>query len=415
MAVLVLGAGIVGTVTGYYLAQGGEAVTVVDRQPAAGLETSFANGGLVTPSMSDPWAAPGTPLGILRWLGNEDAPFLLRARALPGLMGWSLKFLSNCTERKWRETAEVLLRLTTYNRDLLDDLCAESGIEHDRSDNGTLKVFRDPVSMQAATKSAKLLGKFGLNFHLLDGDACRALEPALAGAGDRVAGGIHYPGDRSGDAHRFTQGIAGLAAKAGVSFAYGTDVLGLLVEGDRIAGVRTSDGVLTADTYVLALACDSVRVGRSAGLKLPIYPAKGYSVTFSAQGQNDVPRIPVIDDGRKIAVTPLGNRIRVAGTVEFTGYDRSENRRRGNMLLTAMNEVYPGLKAPDDAEHWCGLRPMTPDDRPILGPTRYRNLVVNTGHGHLGWSLACATGRMVADHILGRPPEIDFAATRIDR
>ena len=415
LATLVLGAGIIGTTTGYYLARDGEPVTIVDRQAAPGLETSFANGGLVTPSMSDPWAAPGVPLQVLKWLGDEEAPFLLRFRAIPGLLGWSLRFLRNCNETQWRRTAETMLRLTSYSCDALDDLSGDTGLTHDRSTKGTLKVFRDAVSMEAATKSAELLGQFGLDFTTLDAAACLELEPALASAADRVAGGVHYPGDRSGDAHKFTQELARLAQGIGATFQFDTIVEALIVDGNRIAGVRTNKGVLTADTYVLALASDSVRIGRSAGLHLPIYPAKGYSVTFSAQGQNNLPSIPIIDDGRKIAVTPYGDRIRVAGTVEFTGYDKSVNPRRGSMLLKAMAEVYPDIRVPEDPQHWCGLRPMTPDDLPIMGPTRFENLVLNTGHGHLGWTLACGSGRMVADHVLGRKPQIAFKEVLIAR
>lgn len=415
MRVLVLGAGIIGTTTAYYLARHGFRVTVVDRRRDVGLETSFANGGLVTPSMTDPWAAPGVPLMLLKWLGREDAPFLFRARALPGVLGWGLRFLRNCTAARWRENARTILRLATYSRDALDELSDETGIDYDRGTVGTLKVFRDELSMASARRSADLLGAFGLEFRVLDADECAQVEPALRPVLDEIAGGIHYPGDRSGDAYEFTRSLAAICKELGAGFEFGRSVKALSAQEDRITGVTVDGEHWQADAYVLALGSYSPPLARQVGIKLPIYPVKGYSVTVSAAGWNGAPTVPVIDDGRKIAVARLGERLRVAGTVEFTGFDTSPNPRRGAALLQALMELYPEFTVPESVEHWCGLRPMTPDDRPIMGPTRYRNLFLSVGQGHLGWTFACGSGRLVADLIAGSRPEISLDGLTLSR
>ena len=415
MRSIVLGAGVIGTTTAYYLARHGLQVTVVDRQRDVGLETSFANGGIVHPSMTDPWAAPGVPLMLLKGLGQEDAPFLFRARALPGVLGWGIRFLCNCTAERWRESAEMLLRIAVYSRDALDELSDETGIDYDRGIVGTLKVFRDDLSMEAARRNTDLLGGFGLESRALDTTGCLELEPALAPIADKITGGIHYPGDRAGDAYRFTRALAALCTDMGVTFELGRTVTGLKALGNQISSMDTDKGEMTADAYVLAMGSYSPQLARQVGIKLPIYPVKGYSVTVSAAGWNKAPIVPVVDDGRKIAVTPLGDRLRVAGTVEFTGFDASPNQLRANALLQALTDLYPEFTIPEATEHWSGFRPLTPDDRPILGRTPYRNLFLNTGHGHLGWTLACGSGRLVADLLAGREPEISLTGFTLAR
>ncbi len=410
MKVIVLGAGLIGTTTAYYLARHGHDVTVLERQAGPGLETSFANGGLVTPSMSDPWPAPGVPLKMLKWLGREDAPLLMRLRALPGVATWGLRFLLNCGARRWAENARAILRLTAYSRDALDRLTAETDIAYDRLDVGTLKLFRDPLSMESAQRGAGLLAELGVADRCLDATQCVALEPALGPVEGRIAGGLHFPDDRSGDAHKFTAEVARLSRALGVAFRFGVTVRALETQRGKVTAVDTDQGRLEAEAYVLALGSYSPALARPLGIRLPIYPVKGYSITVPTGGWNEAPTMPVADDARKIAVVRLGERLRIAGTAEFAGYDRGLNARRGEMLSEALSDLYPAfpMPAPEKIQHWSGLRPMTPDDRPIMGPTPYANLWLNTGQGHLGWTMACGSGRVVADLIEGRAPEIEL-------
>jgi D-amino-acid dehydrogenase len=415
VSTVVLGAGVVGVATAWYLAEGGYRVTVIDRQPAAGLETSFANGALVTPSMSDPWAAPGVPALIVKYWGREDAPFLLRARALPGMAGWGLRFLRNCAPARWRENTETVLRLGLYSRDALDALTAATGIAYDRIERGNLRVYQDAAALEHAAKSAEMYRGLGLPVDVLDGPACVALEPALRPVAGSLAGGVHYKGDRAGDALVFTQALAARAAARGVGFQFGTTILGLETEGDRVSAVLTDKGRVAGERFVLALASYSAPLARSIGLSLPIQPVKGYSVTLPLGGWNSAPTLPIVDYDRKIAVVQLGQRIRIAGTAEFAGYDTSPNPRRGAAVLDAFSALFPEHPSTGQAQHWHGLRPMTPDGRPIIGATRFRNLFVNSGHGPLGWTLACGSGKALADLIDGRRPEIDMEGFSLGR
>ena len=415
MSTIVLGAGVIGVTTAYFLAERGEDVTVVDRREDAGLETSFANGGLVTPGMSDPWAAPGMPLSLLKWLGDEHAPFLLRLKALPRAMTWGLRFLGNCTEARWRKNAETVLRLAAYSRDRLDDLTADAGIVYDRSEGGNLRLFRDALSMDAAQKGADLLDGYGVPHQVLDRLGCIAAEPALAPIADRITGGILFPEDRTGDAFKFTREIARLCRDKGVGFRFGTTVRGIEASGDSITGVATDRGRLDADRYVLAMGSYSADLVNRLGVRLPICPVKGYSLTVPVGGWNNPPRIPVVDHGHKFGVTPLGDRIRVAGTAELAGFDLSLNPRRGDLLLGGLRDLYPGFTVGEEIGRWAGLRPVTPDGPPILGRSPYRNLFLNCGQGHLGWTMACGSARIVASLMTGHRPEIDLEGMTLDR
>ncbi len=415
MRVTVLGAGVVGATTAYYLAKRGHEVTVIDRQPDVGLETSFANGGLVSPSMSEPWAAPGIPLKLLTSLGHDDAPFLLRLRALPGMAGWGLRFLRNCTAKRFERNARTLRRLANYSRDALDSLTAETDIEYDRSTLGILMVYPDAAAFADAQRHMRSLGEMGVAYETLDARGCAALEPGLAPATDKLAGGIHLPNDQSGDAMKFTRETARLCRALGVEFRHGVTVTALEAAGDKVQSVVTDTGRMTADAYVVALATGSPAILRALGIKLSIYPVKGYSVTVPTAGWNNAPNVPVIDYGRLVAVTRLGDNIRVAGTVEFAGFDRSQNRGRGENLLDAARNLFPDFPATASAEHWSGLRPMTPDGPPVLGASPYRNLFLNTGHGSLGWTLACGSARVMADLLDGRAPEIDLDGMGLSR
>jgi D-amino-acid dehydrogenase len=415
MRVVVLGAGLIGTATAYYLAKAGHEVVVVDRQKAVGLETSFANGALLTPSTSDSWAAPGTPQKILKWLGQEDAPMLLRLRAVPGMIGWGLRFLRECRQERWEANTEAVLKLALFSMAALGKLQADEALEFDRNPPGLIKLFRDPLSMDSALRASALYKRLGVDCAALDPDGCLAVEPALRPIREKISGGVHYPADGSGDALKFTQALAERARGVGVSFHFGHDITGFSAEGDRVTAVETSQGAMRGDAFVLALGSFSTPLGRKLGLSLPIYPAKGYSITVSAPGWNGAPRIPIADDGRKVAVVPLGDRLRVAGTVEFDGFDTGLNATRGQMLVDGLADVYPDYPREGRIEPWSGLRPLTPDGRPIIGRTRWRNLFLNTGHGPLGWTLAAGSGLALAAVIDGKGPPIDLAPFALGR
>lgn len=409
---VVLGGGIIGTATAYYLARAGHRVSVIERRSGVGLETSFANGGLVTPSMADPWSAPGVPGKLVKWIGREDAPLLLRLRAVPGMALWGLRFLANCRSSRWRANAEAVYPLALFSRDALDELVAETGIAHDRSTVGTVRLYRDEAALAGTAQWSRLYRDLGLPFRVLDRAGCLALEPALKGAGAPIAGGIHVADDRSGDAYKFTEGLARLAA--GVDFRFGTTIRGFATEGDRIAAVETDRGRVEGDRFVLALGSYGPALMRALGLKIPICPVKGYSATLDVAGWNGGPRVPIIDDHRKTGIIPMGERLRLAGTVEFAGFDTEPNERRGGLLVEALKELFPDCP-PAVPQYWSGLRPMTPDGRPIIGPTRWRNLYLNTGHGSLGWTLACGSARLVAAMLDGRKPEVDPRPFALDR
>lgn len=415
MTTVVLGAGVIGVTTAYCLARDGHEVIVVDRQPAAGLETSFANGGLVTPSMSDPWAAPGTPTMVLKGLGREDAPFVLRLSAIPGMLSWGLSFLRNCAPARWRANTEAVLKLAVLSRDALDELSGATGIQYDRFDNGALRVYRDAESFDQARHGADIFRALGIDAVVADADGTVALEPALRPIRSAIAGAVHFPGDRAGDAMTFTQELARLAAASGVEFRFDTNIRGFEADGDKIAAIATDKGRVAGDRFVLALGSHSPLLARHIGLNLPIYPVKGYSATFSSDGWNDAPSMPVVDYKRKVAVTRLGERVRLAGTAEFNGYDRAPNPRRSATLLRDFGELFPERTAPAHIEYWNGLRPMTPNGRPILGPTRIRNLWLNTGHGPLGWTLACGSARITAALIAGRQTDIPIDGFALGR
>lgn len=412
--VLVLGGGIIGTATAYYLARRGLAVTLVERREGVGLETSFANGGLLTPSMADPWASPGFPRKLIKWMGREDSPFLLRARAIPGLISWGLKFLGNCNEATWRRNTEIVLRLATYSHRTLKALTRETGIAYDLNDRGTLHLFRDQISIEGARRAADIVGDLGVAFRVLDAAGCAALEPGLAPQVDRISGGLHYPDDEAGDAHLFTRNLAEMAAAEGVTFRQGVTVERIETRDGAFAAAVSDAGRLEAEDCVVALGNGSAGLLRPLGIRLPIYPVKGYSITYSVEGWNGAPVMPLIDDGRKIGIVRLGERIRAVGTAEFNGYDTSVNPQRIANLKTAFLELFPDFPDPDAGEVWAGLRPTTPDGIPYLGATPVGGLYLNTGHGHLGWTMSCGSGKAVADLVAGAAPEIDLTGMTLD-
>ncbi|MDO8608303.1 MAG: D-amino acid dehydrogenase [Phaeospirillum sp.] len=416
MKVVVIGAGVVGTACAWYLAQEGHEVTVVDRREAAGLETSFANGGQVSPCHAEPWANPAVIPKVLKWLGREDAPLLFRWRRWdPALWAWGLRFLANCTAARAAVNTERTLRVALYSRLCLQQLRAETGIQYDQKTKGILHIYRDGGEFAHACAAAELMRRHGLKRLAQSPVECVAIEPALAAVASELAGGIFTPDDESGDAHKFTTGLAALAAAKGVAFRWSVPVSGLVRDGDRVAGLATETGTIAADAYVLAAGCDSPLLARPLGLRLPIVPAKGYSITVPVAGHSGAPSVSITDDEHKMVYSRLGDRLRAAGTAEMTGHDRTLNPRRLAMIQDHARRLFPDGGDFDRAEPWAGLRPVTPDSVPLLGATPLANLWLNTGHGTLGWTMACGSGRLVAALVSGRRPEIDLGGLGLHR
>jgi D-amino-acid dehydrogenase len=416
MKVIVLGAGVVGVATAYYLALAGHEVVVVDRRDGVALETSFANGGQISANHTTPWATPGTPRKALRWTGRTDAPLLFHLRFDPALFAWLVRFLANCTTERMRANIRRAMRLALYSRRALIALRESTDLQYDQVTRGILHVFRSQADFDEALPQVELMNRMGCVRHVIDVDECIGIEPALAPVKDSLVGGIYSPGDESGDAYKFTSALAKLCEGFGVSFRFATPVRALVVEGGRVAGVETGAGRLTADAYVVAAGSYSPLLLKPIGIRLPVYPAKGYSVTIPVDGDGSgAPVVSLIDDEVKMVYSRLGNRLRAAGTAEFIGYDDSINEQRARFLLAKAISLFPHCGDPAQAEFWAGLRPATPDGSPVIGRTRYPNLFLNTGHGTLGWTMACGSGRVVADIVSGIEPEMAVDELSIDR
>ncbi|MBS0322150.1 MAG: D-amino acid dehydrogenase [Proteobacteria bacterium] len=416
MRVLVLGGGVVGVATAWYLAADGHAVTLVDREPGAGLETSFANGGQISASYAEPWANPEAPFKILKWLWRDDAPLLFRLRADPRQWRWGLQFLLECLPSRTRHNTIQCLNLALYSRDCLKSLRAETGLHYDELTRGILCFYTDPDEFEQGVRSSVLMREYGCDRAVRTPDECVAIEPALAACKDQLAGGIFTATDESGDAHLFTVELARLAAARGVAFRWSTTIDRLAAAGDRIEGVHVTDAegrrdVLAADAIVVALGSYSPFLLKPVGVPCLVYPAKGYSMTLDVGAHQGAPSVSLTDLAWKIVLTRLGNRLRVAGTAELSGYDTSLNAVRCEALLKRTFELFPDAGDAATARYWTGLRPATPSNVPLIGPTRYRNLWLNTGHGTLGWTMACGSGRLLADAIAQRKPAVDFALT----
>jgi D-amino-acid dehydrogenase len=418
MKVIVLGAGVVGTASAWFLRKAGHEVVVVDRQPGAGLETSYANGGQISVSHAEPWANPQAPLKMLKWLAKEDAPLLFRLRADWRQWLWGLKFLGECAPARTRHNIIQIVNLGLYSRATLRELRAETGIAYDHLERGILHFYTSQGEFDAAQEPARIMREFGCELEMKTADECVAIEPALAHARARIVGGSMTPSDESGDAHLFTQRLAGLCAGKGVRFAFGTRVAAIAAAGDRITHVEVTgaDGRserITGDAYVMALGCYSRALLEPLGIGLDIYPAKGYSVTMPVLDASAAHHVSLTDDEYKLVFSRLGDRLRIAGTCELNGYDTSLNEVRCQALVRRANELFPGAGDAGRAEFWTGLRPATPSNVPYIGRTRYRNLYLNTGHGTLGWTHSCGSARALADIVSGRAPEVDFAFTGI--
>ena len=408
MKVLVLGAGVVGVCSAWYLAKAGHEVTVLDRQPAAALETSFANGGQISVSHSEPWSNPHAPLRALSWMGREDAPLLFRLRWDPALFDWSLRFLRECTPGRTRENIRNIVALATYSRSQLQALRAETSIAYDHLERGILHVYTDRQEFAAAAEAAALMREFGCERRVINADECVAIEPALKAARPLLVGGDYTAADESGDAHRFTQQLAGLCAARGVTFRYGATIEKMSTAGGQVAGVVAGNELFAADAYVAALGSYTPLLLRPLGICLPVYPAKGYSATVALGEHSVAPSVSLTDDGHKIVFSRLGQRLRIAGTAEFNGYNTELNPVRCAALMHRAGELFPGLRPDGEPEFWCGLRPATPSNVPFIGRSTLPNLFLNTGHGTLGWTMACGSGAALADIVSGRLPEPRF-------
>lgn len=415
MRVLVLGSGVVGVASAWYLARAGHAVTVLDRQPAPGMETSFANAGQVSPGYSAPWAGPGIPVKAMKWLMMRHRPLVLWPRLEGGLYRWLGQMLANCTEAAYGVNKARMVRLAEYSRDSLKALRAETGIAYDERTKGTLQLFRTQKQLDAVAADVAVLKAFGVPHSLLDPAACIAAEPALALVPGKFVGGLQLPGDETGDAFLFTQRLAALAAAAGVTFRHGVTIDALTTEAGAVTGVETSEGRFTADRYVVAMGSYTPALLRPLNVHVPVYPVKGYSLTLPITDEAAAPVSTVMDETYKVAITRLGDRIRVGGTAELAGFSLRLRKPRRETLAHSVSDLFPRGGDLAQASFWTGLRPMTPDGTPVVGPTRYANLFLNTGHGTLGWTMACGSGRLLADLVTGRAPEIahdDLALTR---
>lgn len=415
MKVLILGSGVVGVTSAYYLARAGHEVVVIDRQPAPGMETSFANAGQVSPGYSAPWAAPGIPVKAMKWLMMKYSPLVLRPMLEPRLYGWLVRMLANCTEEAYRRNKGRMVRVAEYSRDMLAELRVETGIEYDQRTAGTLQLFRTQKQLDHVSDDTHVLDTYNVPYSVLDPAGCIAAEPALARVAGKFVGGLRLPGDETGDAFLFTQRLAALAEGLGVQFRQGVDIHNLEVEAGRVLHVETSSGKLTADAYVVAMGSFSAKLLRPFGIHLPIYPVKGYSITVPITDPDAAPVSTVMDETFKVAITRLGDRIRVGGTAELSGYNNALRAPRRATLDNSLSSLFPDGGDLSQASFWSGLRPMTPDGTPVVGPTRIGNLWTNTGHGTLGWTMGCGTGKLLADLLSGQTPDIDardFALSR---
>jgi D-amino-acid dehydrogenase len=411
MHILVLGAGLVGVSSAWYLREAGYEVSVVDRQPAPAMETSFANGGQISTSHAEPWANPATPLKVLRWLGREDSPLLWRLRADAAQWAWGLRFLRECAPGRTRANIVAILRLALYSRALLKELRPALGLEYDQKECGILHFYTDEAEFAHAIPQAELMRRYGCDRVVKSAAECLAIEPSLAGSTVPIVGGTYTAEDESGDARKFATELARKAAERGVAFRFDAAIESIEAAGGKVTGVRLAGGErLSADAYVVALGSFSPLLLKPLGIGIPVYPAKGYSATVPLDSGDTAPMVSLTDDGRKIVFSRLGDRLRIAGTAEFTGYDTSLNEVRCQALVRRMGALFPSLAGRGGIEFWAGLRPATPSNVPLIGATALPNLYLNTGHGTLGWTMACGTGKLLADLVAGKAPEIATAS-----
>ena len=409
MRVLVLGGGIAGVTAAYFMARDGHEVTVVEAQAALGLDATSGNAGIIAPGHSFAWASPRAPRMLWRSLLGHETAIRMRLGRDPRLYTWGLRFLRECTAARARRNTLIKLRLCQYSQALTDEVARTEGIAYEAVNRGALYLYRDPAELEAGVKKMALLAEHGQKQEVLDAAAVARLEPAFAPVQHRLAGAVRDLTDSSGDSRIFTEALARVGRdRYGLSVRLDTAVTGLEAAGDRVRAVLTTRGPLTADVYVLALGVSAPLVARSIGVRLPIYPAKGYSSTFPVEDGGRAPTIPGVDEQWLVGWSRLGNRLRLTSTAEFAGYDRSWTPRDFNNILRFARDIFPDAADWDRGEYRACLRPLTPDGPPVLGYGRHRNLLFNAGHGHMGWTMACGTGRIVADLLAGRRPALDL-------
>ncbi len=415
MRIVILGAGVIGVTSAWYLAQAGHEVVVIDRQAGPALETSFANAGEISPGYASPWAAPGIPAKAVKWLFMQHAPLILRPQLDMAMLRWLVAMLGNCNARDYAVNKARMVRLAEYSRDKLIELRAGTGIAYDERSQGTLQLFREEKQLAGIDKDIAVLKADGVAYEVLDRAGCIAAEPGLAGSNLALAGGLRLPGDETGDCFKFTNALARMAADAGVEFRMGTTIRRMVRNGDHVAGVETDAGIVTGDAYLVALGSFSPRLVGPLGIRVPVYPVKGYSITVPIVDEGRAPVSTLLDESYKVAITRLGDRIRVGGMAEISGFNNDLPEARRATLEYSLNSLFPGAGDVGRASFWSGLRPMTPDSTPVIGPTRLRNLYLNTGHGTLGWTMACGSAAVIADLLSGRTPAIETADLALSR
>ncbi|MBI3325501.1 MAG: D-amino acid dehydrogenase [Nitrospinae bacterium] len=409
MKIVVMGGGVIGVTTAYELACDGHDVTVLDRQPQAASETSFANAGLIAPGHAYTWASPRVPKILLKSLFRDDQAFKLRLRADPRMWAWLSLFIRQCTVERARLNTIRKLRLCLYSQERLHEVVSATGVAYDGRGGGLLYFYRTQAGFERGIANSTILREHGLPLEIVDRDRVAKLEPALAPLQDRIAGAIYAPSDESGDAHIFTCALAEYCRdKLGVCLTFETTIRGLVVQGERVEHIVIDTGKITADAYVLALGCDSPSVARQTGIRLPIYPVKGYSVTIPVRLGDTAPHLGGVDEEHLLAYARIGDRLRLTAKAEFAGYDRSHRPEDFRHLLQVARDLFPTGGDYANPCYWAGLRPMTPEGTPLLGHTRYRNLFLNTGHGHMGWTMSCGSARILADVIAGRTPGLSL-------
>ncbi|MCA8278887.1 D-amino acid dehydrogenase [Burkholderia cepacia] len=405
MRVVILGSGVVGVASAYYLARAGHEVTVIDREAGPALETSFANAGQISPGYAAPWAAPGVPLKAVKWMFEKHAPLAIRLDGTRFQLQWMYQMLRNCTAERYAVNKGRMVRLAEYSRDCLQALRADTGIQYEGRTGGTLQLFRTQQQLDGAAKDIAVLQEANVPFELLSPADLKNAEPALAAVSHKLTGGLRLPGDETGDCQLFTTRLAALAESLGVKFRYNTPIDALAIAGGKIAGVQCGSETLRADAYVVALGSYSTSFISNL-MKIPVYPLKGYSITAPIVNEAAAPVSTVLDETYKIAITRFDQRIRVGGMAEIVGFDKKLRAARRETLEMCVNDLFPGGGDTSKATFWTGLRPMTPDGTPIVGRTPVSNLFLNTGHGTLGWTMSCGSGQLLADLISGKMPAI---------
>jgi D-amino-acid dehydrogenase len=415
MKVIVLGGGVVGVSTAWYLQQAGCEVTVLERQPGVALETSFGNAGQISPGYSAPWAAPGIPQKAMKWLFQRHAPLAIRPDGSLFQLRWQRQMLANCNARAYRVNKARMMRLAEYSRDKIRDLRADTGLSYEGRQGGTLQLLRTQAQLDAMAKDLAVLDECNVPYRVLDPDGCAEVEPALAAVKHKLSGGLQLPNDETGDCHLFTTRLAEMAAKAGVQFVFDCAIDGIAHDGQRITGIHAGGRFYQADRYVVALGSYSRRLLQGLRIDLPVYPVKGYSLTVPIIDASAAPVSTVLDETYKVAITRFDSRIRVGGMAELSGYNLALNPRRRETLEMVLGDLFPAGGDVPGATFWTGLRPMTPDGTPIIGATAFDNLFLNTGHGTLGWTMSAGSGKLLADLLCGIRPEIDTEGLSIRR